>query len=804
MSKNLVNLVRREARRLTHTSETGRWRLRELEDALQEAGVERQLKAQREPMKTLLKEGHVTRFRAATRTKYTSSVHRISLANLLYRAADKVGPNDGNVGARSKRGPRTVETITESNLTNMRAMATKVAEYLNPQRDRAEVLSEIQGDYFVWDEEEHEWSSFLSLVRKAVRAADLGTNTRNRYVGAARKLLDLAATHHWIPRSPPHEDGYEPIPAAWADTFNSWRSELVGEGINRPHMGPMLLLEACARLDENPEDVNWEHVIQHLEEWFRAADTPHGQRSSVRRSYEKLREKGIVSGPGWNGRRRQRKTAVILLPRSAITWVSKRYGNGPDGDRRGIKAAIQGESFPWKGWEQYEDGLVSGPYGLRRAVLYFTTSGGDARLLDLPARGTFPRVSIRNMRPERQKAWRVATLSGHLRRTLHVAGWMEDELEVDWSQSDLRDLLNFDRLDAYLQQVYACDDLTTLREAKRRARLLARIASPYLEAVALDEGNEELADRLQYVSKKLSSHVAVDGEPSWLVTLRKDVEDRDAIDSQRKKAKRIEKVWTRKQSASDYAYRQLRSLLRHHLSALENRYGKLPDQVSAIRQGHGGTEPFDREWAQNVLDVLYLHDQLVVPLRVSTSRWLDVDDRKHTPDFEHIYAEIDADKMKESQNGDFNPNYTAGGSGYRQNLYRLYVMKGGARELLRTTATGRLEDVEAFYVPDVEDSSDDRVGNSSFRTLVKRLIREGEPALNGVTLKELEDSNVLGTHFFRHAFGTFMARNGRLEVAALYLHHADLEMLRKVYSANSEDDYDVAEYLQEDLKELNE
>jgi len=799
MPNDVTELLAREARSLSHAKPTGRWTLPELEQAVRKVGFKRTLRVHQEPMRSLLEGGHVSQFKARNRTEYSAPVHRVSLADILAIAEEQVAPGTGRVGARAKDATRRLESITASNLTNIRAMCGTIAKFLGPGQHPDHVLTQVGREHFIWDDKNQEWSSFLRLVRRAVKAADIRKDTGYRYVGAARTLLDLAATHGWIARTPKHQDGYEPVPAAWADIYNDWRERMAGEGLDRLRGSLMMLFEACARLDGHPLHADWLTVIEHMEDWFRGAKVSARERTSVRRTYRALRDDGLISGPEWDGHARQRESGISLLPQSEIKWVARRYGTGPDGTGEGLKAAIKSQHLPWKGWEAYEDGLVSGFYGLRRALLFFTAGAVDARMLDLPSRGTFPRVRIRGTTKRSEKAWRVATVEVNLFQVLHVAGWMERERGVDWSKSDLRTLLDLDLVEEYLREAYASDDFITRRAAQDRVQVLARLASPYAEKVALDKGDEELADRMQRVSTKLSSPVAVDGEPSWMTTLKQDLAEEDAEATQRRKALRIEEVWTNQQTAADYAYRQLRRVRDFTLEALRNDYGPLAEQVAAIARGN--TDSFDREWARRIRDALYWQDQLVVPLRAATSRRLNLGDRKHTADFSRIFAQVSAKKMKSPGNGDFRPNYTRGGDGYCRDLYRLYVMSGGAREVL-VTASGQVRNVEAFYVHDLQRASSERLTSAAFRNIVRRVVRQAEDALEGVTFAELDEAHVVGTHFFRHAFATFMARNGRLEVAALYLHHANLDMLRRIYSATSAADYDVAGFLEKDLREL--
>lgn len=772
----------------------------ELEHAVHQAGLKWRLRVNREPMRSLLEGGHVSQFTAGNRTEYTAPVHRVSLADLLVFAEKQVVASTRRAGARGKEASRKVESITASTHTNIRAMCGAIAKLLGPGQNPDQVLQQVGGEHFVWDEQAGEWSSFLQLVRQAVKESSVQKETGYRYVGAARTLLDMAATHGWIARTPRHSDGYEPVPAAWTEIYNDWRKRLSGKGLDRLCRALMLLFEACARLDQHPAEADWESVIEHMEDWFGGTDLSSTERTSVRRTYRALRDSGLASGPEWDGRARQRESGITLLSVSAIKWVAQHYGTGPDGNGEGLREAIRGRHLPWKGWEEYEDGLVSGTYGLRRALLFFTAGAGDARLLKLPSRGVFPRERIRGTTRRSDLAWRVSTVEKNLSRLLHVAGWMGRECGVDWSECDLRTLLDLDLVEEYLREAYASSDFITLGSARHAVQILARLASPYAEKVALDEGDEKLADRMQRVSMKLSSPVAVGGEPSWMTTVKQDLAEEHAEAIQRRKAFRIEDVWTNQKAAADFAYCQLRLILDSTLQALEAAYGPLSKQIGAIERGD--SDLFDHKWARRVRDALYWQDQLIVPLRAATSRRLNLADRRHTADYGRIFAHINAKKMKSPGNGDFRPNYTQGADGYCRDLYCLYVMDGGARDVLLTAESGDVKDVDAFYVSDRTRSSSHRLSGSAFRNIVRRVVRRAEDVLNGVSFEELDEANVLGTHFFRHAFATFLVRNGRLEVAALYLHHANLDMLRRVYAATSAADYDVAGFLAEDLREL--
>jgi hypothetical protein len=318
------------------------------------------------------------------------------------------------------------------------------------------------------------------------------------------------------------------------------------------------------------------------------------------------------------------------------------------------------------------------------------------------------------------------------------------------------------------------------------------MASPYFETVALRMGNENLADELAHVSARMSSPNGVDGEPSLRMLLRTEL-DIDGIATARRKAKAIEGAWTRSGTLDGTAFQQMVRVGRHAIRCLEEMGGPLNDQVEAIQRGEFRPS---RRWAYDVRNALYWHDQLIVPLRVRSSRLMDLRDRLHTDEYTHIRLSLPGSKTKTGGPEDnFNPNYaTPSSAAYPRNLYRLYVMPGGAREILRTDRGGHVHDLEAFYVPARRGGSVDRERLSSlaFRRIVSRVVSKAEATI-GVTEEELKRAGALGTHFFRHAFGTSMVMAGLLQVAALYLHHKDTKMLLEIYSAADASRFDAGE-----------
>lgn len=767
----------------------------ELRKAVQrERGEDCDVRRGRHPFHPLVENGEVVVFEAGNQTEYTAPI-ATSLADLLRRAADCVDPSLRNQpGSTAMDAARSIEKINSKLFTRINTVCNHVARYKaeSEDTDLTQALERVGSEYFTWDPSagrggQGDWRKFLELVSAAV------PNKRGRAqaVGSARRLLDLAATHKWIARSPRHSPGYEIIPASWAGTFSAWRGAIAGT-LSRPRSGLFSLLQALHDLDLAPDTAtqrDWASVIAYLEARFTETGWSPSRRTRVRSTYRALRKVGVLKGPDWNGNRPDSVPTYTLLPNSFVKAVAERYGR--EGNRDGVREALAGQASPWAGGEAFESGLLAGPYGLRQWLLYHTALPLELSELNLPARGLFPRECIRRVSGKAGKGWSKGMIRHELAVLLYYAGWLKTERRADWTRDDLRILFDRENLDAFHSAVLSGAACSKNRYA-RTIDTLSQMASPYLEAVALRMGDESLADQLAQVSARMSSPNGVDGEPSLRMQLRAEL-DTDGIRIARRKARAIEEAWTKSRTLADTAFQQLERAGEHLICCLEDTSGPLADQIEAIRRGE--LQP-SRRWAREVRDALYWHDQLNVPLRVRSSHLMDLGDRLHTEDFTHIRLSLPGWKTKSSgANDDFNPNYaTPTSAAYPRDLYRLYVMPGGAREILCTDGSARLHDLDAFYVPARRGGTvrNKRLGATGFRGIVSRVVRRAERAI-GVAEEELRNAGVLGTHFFRHAFGTSMVMAGHLQVAALYLHHKDTKMLLAIYSAADASRFDAGE-----------
>lgn len=803
------DLMLREARRLGYESVTGRWTLPDLNDVLVKR-TGRRTKAGATMFSEVVANGSIVSWSSGNRTEYSAAPAADSLADLLTLAKTAIAEPTlaaKRPGRRARTGESLiVETITAKDYTKIVTACNTIARYIQPgvcQPGIPEVLQRIKREYFAWDPDARaggDWRLILDLTAKASTA--LSPNETSAKVSAVRKLMDLAATHYWIPRSMRHAANYEAIPAAWAELYEEFRSSLVGSGLN-VKAGLLALFEGCARLGMCPRSANWHRVVEHMEDTFTEQRTRSSTRSGIRAVYRALHHGDHIDGPAWDGRARQREAGLSLVSAGAIAAVAGMYG--ADTEQTGLREAAASADWQgpvWKGFESYPQ-LVHGPYGLRRMLVHFTCDISLSKDYDVPNRVIYPRQRTRAASERTSTAWRAATISAALEPLLHYAGWLErhrgtqfkdirnERGEISAPGNDLRVLINADNLRAYRHAVLVGGHSTKGR-LLRLVKVLARIASPYLEATALSLNDEPLANSMADVSAMLSGSNGYNGEVSWVKGLRGSREERVA--KMRRKALAVQNIWTRHEDVCAFAYEQLERIRAEILLQIATAGGMpLDAQVHAIESGQ--MEP-TREWARLVRDATYWQDQLIVPLRVATSSRLDLAERRHSADYRRIRADIPAKKMKSSANGAFDPNYrSALDSPYVADLYRLYVMDDGARQILRTDATGQLIDVAAFYVPDACTTGGSRISTDGFRDIVDRIVQTCEHVLGGVTYQELKRAHVLGTHFFRHAYGTIMVRNNLTDIASYYLHQSDTTMLRQVYSANTAGSFDGAAML---------
>ena len=757
------------------------------------------------PLKSLLSTGEVVSFRAGNRTRYMAAgLERVTLADLLRFAETCVDPSKkGRAGRRAGiHSSRDVHVISKTDLTRMKGACYPLAREIRglsggSTQELMVALQQIGPEAMVWDPNggpgrAGDWTYLLVQVSR-LKEGDANA------ISAMRKLLDLAATHCIIARSPRHDPAYSAVRSEWTEVYNRWRAHISGR-LDRVDQALIGLLQGCHRVGLDPRDElthrEWPTVIEAAESHFLASDTDTREAGAVRAAYRLLKAGGLIHGPEWDGRQRQQDEGVSLFSGSEIAAIAELYAS--DRAQEGIKTALKakskkdaGEDYRLPTWPDCEalEGLVEGPYGLRAALTCFTAPEDVLMELEIPSRSVYPGKQIRASSPRARARWRFGTVRKNLESLAFYFGWVQQNLDIDFSLpgNDLRVLFAERNLKAFW---YAArfGDVTTDKRLHSIVIVLARLASPFGEGVAMRLKDVQQAQAFERVSAMLNSDKGIDGYPAWARTLKEEQKD-SWSDRMKRKAQAVEAAWTR--SHGDFAFDRKEKVLNTLIGHIESMVG-LPLEKQAELLARGELK-VGRKWARTVLIAMLWADQLYVPLRTATIRKVDREDRHHNATYSWIWASIPPLKMKRGGGIPFEPNYRRDDdSEYPCALYRLYVIRNGARDILRTDANGRLHPVPAHYVPDVRRTESQRLTGANIRKLIRAGLRLAlrceSNCLDGLTYADV--SPVATPHSFRHAFGTKMVDLGLLQVAAHYLHHRSLDMVSQVYSAQNERDYD--------------
>ena len=731
-------------------------------------------------------------------------------ADLLAFAERHVNDHDEREPGRraTVHGSRQVWDISSKTLERIKTALYEVARHFEPEagssprRLRAALAGHVGPGLLTWDSQAGvggagDWRRFLELVTQA-------TGGSKQYVGAARSLLDLAATHCVIPRTVRHDLDPASESGAWAELREDWIKAIRGRS-DRVHEGVGGLLDGCYRVGIDPterlERKEWGRVIAHLEDHFDIEDIDPRLRSAIRGSYRALLDVKCIDGPQWDATKRRRDRGVMLISTGHLKQIAKDYGR--EGKQPGVAHASSAhatkqkveEVHPWPGCEGHS-GLIEGPFGLRAALLCFTAPQRVLNDLHLPSPSSWPRSHIRGLTGNSHRRWRIKTCQANLQLIFFYAGWLQRSKGIDFSQpeADLRVLLDEANVRAFFRAVCS-GTVSTKNQLRRMLVLLARLASPFAEAVAVRLDATELADRFARVSALSNSSGTVDGFASLNRQISEDLED--TYDRSSEIAREVEDAWTDFQSLAEFAYDQMCCVRETLIRLIEQEGGGTLEEL--VSQVQDGSLQMSRRLAFLIRGALIWADQLQIPLRVATMSKVDLNDRTHNRRFERLRARIAGWKFKDGKKKPFRPNYRKRpASTYPQWLYRLYVMPGGARDVLRTDRRGVVHQVEAYYVPCL-NSTGTRLSEGAFNNIVRSALKaalDHDPeSLGGLRYDDLVANT--STHRFRHAFATKMVAAGLLDEAADCLRHSSTDMIKRVYSARDERDHDPSASLNE-------
>ena len=724
-------------------------------------------------------------------------------ADLLEFAERHVNDDEDRTAGRraTVHGSRQVWNVSSKTLERIKTALYEVARYFDPEAGssprklHAALAGHVGPELLVWDPNAGvggagDWRRFLDLVAEV-------TGGSRRYVGAARSLLDLAATHCVIPRTVRHDLDPAFESGAWVELREDWMKAIRGRA-DRIHEAVGELLDGCYRVGVDPteglEQTEWTRVLEHLEDHFHFAEIDSRLRTAIRGAYRALVEAGCIDGPPWDATERRRARGVVLIRTRHIEEIAQDYGR--EGDQPGAHHASNAhaekkrveEVHPWPGCERFS-GLIEGPFGLRAAVLTFTAPHRILKELNLPSPTSWPGQPIRGLTVNSYRRWRIGTCRSNLRLIFFYAGWLQRAKNIDFSrpEADLRVLLDEDNVRAFFRAVCS-GTVSTKNQLRRTLVLLARLASPFAEAVAVQLEARELARRFARVSAVSNSERTTGGFASLNSQISEDLED--TYDRSADIAREVENAWTDLETVADFAYDQMCSVRDTLIRLIEYEGGgTLEELVSGVEDG---SYEMSRQLAFHIRVALIWADQLQIPLRVATMSLMNVEDRMHNRDFRRLRARIPGWKFKDGKSKAFRPNYRKDPrSPYPQMLYCLYVTPGGARDVLRTGRDGAVRRVQAFYVPCLNSRSA-RLSRPTFNRIIRAGL-EAALAYDPTCLRGLRYEDVAkhtSIHRFRHAFATKMVAKGLLDQAADCLRHSSTEMIKRVYAARDERDHD--------------
>jgi hypothetical protein len=218
-----------------------------------EFGIALTSRAEAGPIRRLLEDGHLVRYpvlegvdglfsTAGAYTYRTPNLDEIDLGVILDLARSNVNPKlevkSGRKSTASGHGSRRVLKVKDSQLAMMETAVRAAVQHLVPSsrprpRDTSEQrqsrystgLKAITARQLVWAEGAgaHGTGDWAILADAEVAYRGLATNSRDRYVGALRTLLDLAATHGYLLRQEVHGASRTFLPTTWADALGEWR-----------------------------------------------------------------------------------------------------------------------------------------------------------------------------------------------------------------------------------------------------------------------------------------------------------------------------------------------------------------------------------------------------------------------------------------------------------------------------------------------------------------------------------------------------------------------------------------------------
>lgn len=734
-------------------------------------------------------------------TKHTEddkATRGVTLRELLTWAERHVSPDLKRARGRTSFNARfEIERLTPGQYQDILTAANIIADTVGDG-----VHGEVAGRWFRWDdcagpggrgdwtlcEHVKEWTMVRARERAEAREKPWSHKRARAYAnkttGAIRNLLDLAANHRWIERTDEAPQAADVYAGRWEGEVERWIDEVAerNEGCNLPTIsrGVKVLAVFAARTGARSRgETDWMQVRRIIEQRFDDDSLARQERNAAR--YVWRRDPQLTGLKSW-----------LMRGDNSLRLVSE----------TAIRAAINDADFA--DWTD-ENGrpltaFISGRYGVSRWLQWVSLSDIELEMSDLPPREFIdPTPNQARWAHRRRRKGRSPLSLGKNSRRVRLglisayAGWATREGAFDGQVHGL-DVLCDPKL---LVRFAAAQERRRGKKSERRhgghtdhgesilAKCLALIASPFLEAVARQNGDEVLADRLSDAAEKLKI---------WGYR-------RQPRGTTKKKVDRIVRVWS---TGGRDGYLRMIDLVELLIAEAEDRVSMtLAQTVKAIRED--GFEP-PSMWATAVRGALLIAVLRRIPYRLETISSIELghwqtmsvgrDNGRPLQRWEGaIYLALPGHIMKSGE--PFDAAFIADGEvgdpvverlTYRT-LIEAYLMRGGARDRL-LMFDGTLQS-SPYLFPASAGHGAGRHGRyraagqqwkpSGIRGWLQRTIVRLAPelGLDSDTMDGLWGGAT--AHAFRALFNSYWERRDP-EYSRVMLHHAPTDVTSRHYS----------------------
>ena len=420
-----------------------------------------------------------------------------------------------------------VEAINRGQFDNIKTVANLIAKYTpGANGDWAAVTA----DYFGWDETANNGRGDWAICARVLDYSDrqhrekheakggdgqrrAKKNTmRTKHLGSVRLLLNLAATHGRILRTTRKPGPPRAFAVMWGPHVKRWIAGLVRRF---PDASPAMIQQGVSVLARYGTRLGTSSASS--TPWLRVKDLIVADRAA-----------GVLSRSSFGNARFVWRLVLDLLsarfevPETAA-WPTERdsrmqlvedhllaeivdHFHGDVEKRRTTKFDFKRLVDPLG---RKVMGLINGAFGLADWLVWSTETDDYLARHGLPPREFIDpddRMKEHLRRAKKMSGalyWLApATLLGRLRMLFHYAGWCQTSREADWSKDALNALVDPDRFKKYAEDLLARNEGGGAQKLSEAARALAIIASPYLEARALQCAHTEVDDKLRDVFRE--------------------------------------------------------------------------------------------------------------------------------------------------------------------------------------------------------------------------------------------------------------------------------------------------------------